>query len=100
MGTVDSLTPFFTVPKGDGDVRVVFDGTRSNLNRALWAPSFILPTISSLLRTTEAGTWMADIDIREMFTTSPLILLFSATVVSTFNHISRGSQPGKGGPDV
>ena len=37
-GTARSLTPYFTVPKGDGDVRVVFDGTKSKLNEALWAP--------------------------------------------------------------
>jgi hypothetical protein len=66
-GTVESLTPYFTVPKGDGDVRLVFDGTRSHLNNALWAPPFVLPTINSLLRAVEVGTWMADIDIGEMF---------------------------------
>jgi len=66
-GTAMSLTPFFTVPKGDGDVRVVFDGTKSKLNDALWAPPFVLPTIVSLLRCVEPGTWMADIDIGEMF---------------------------------
>jgi hypothetical protein len=67
QGTVHSLTPYFTVPKGDGDVRVVFDGTKSKLNEALWAPPFVLPTIGSLLRCVEPGTWMADIDIGEMF---------------------------------
>jgi len=66
-GAVKSLTPYFTVPKGDGDVRVVFDGTRSGLNDSLWAPPFVLPTISSLLRAVEPGTWMSDIDIGEMF---------------------------------
>jgi hypothetical protein len=67
QGTVNSLTPYFAVPKGDGDVRVVFDGTRSQLNAALWAPPFVLPTINSLLRAVDVGTWMADIDIGEMF---------------------------------
>jgi len=67
QGSVKSLTPYFTVPKGDGDVRLVFDGTRSLLNSALWAPPFVLPTINSLLRAVDVGTWMADIDIGEMF---------------------------------
>jgi hypothetical protein len=66
-GSVLSLTPFFTVPKGGGDVRVVFDGTKSQLNAALWAPPFVLPTIVSLLHCVEPGTWMADINIGEMF---------------------------------
>jgi hypothetical protein len=64
---VKSLTPYFAVPKGDGDIRLVFDGTRSLLNSVLWAPPFVLPTISSLLRAVDVGTWMADIDIGEMF---------------------------------
>lgn len=67
QGTVSSLTPYFTVPKGDGDVRVVFDGTKSKLNEALWVPPFMLPTIASLLRCVEPGTWILDIDIGKMF---------------------------------
>jgi hypothetical protein len=33
----------------------------------LWAPWFPLPTIDSLLRSVEPGTWMADNDVGEMF---------------------------------
>jgi hypothetical protein len=47
-GSIQSLISFFTVPKGEADVRVMFDGTRSGLNDAIWAPSFHLPTIESL----------------------------------------------------
>jgi hypothetical protein len=66
-GNVESLTCFFAVPKGEGDIRLVFDGTKSGWNDVLWAPSFTLPSLSSLLYTLEPGTWMADIDVAEMF---------------------------------
>jgi len=48
-GPVKSLTSFFTVPKGDQDVRVVYNGTKSGLNACLWAPWFRLPTIDQHL---------------------------------------------------
>jgi len=66
-GNIQSLIGFFSVPKGDSDVQVVFDGTRSGLNEALWAPSFHLPTIDSLLPALEPGYWQSDIDVREQF---------------------------------
>lgn len=66
-GSVKSLISFFTVPKGDADVRVVFDGTRPGLNDTIWAPSFHLPTIKSLLPMVEPGSWQSDIDVGEQF---------------------------------
>ncbi len=66
-GKVVSLVSCFTVPKGEDDVRVVFDGTKLGLNRALWSPTFCLPTIDSLTPMLEPGTWQADIDVSEMF---------------------------------
>jgi hypothetical protein len=45
----------------------VYDGTASGLNDALWAPSFWLPTIDSLVRALDADSWMADRDIGDMF---------------------------------
>lgn len=48
-GHVQSLTSFFTVPKGDDDVRVVYNGTKSGLNDCLWAPWFRLPTMEQHL---------------------------------------------------
>ncbi len=62
-----SLTSFFTVPKGDNDVQVVYNGTRSGLNDSLWAHWFRLPTIEQHLRAVEAGTFMADLDVGEQF---------------------------------
>jgi len=37
-GHVRALTSFFTVPKGDKDFRVVYNGTKIGLNDCLWAP--------------------------------------------------------------
>jgi hypothetical protein len=39
-GLVSALTSFFAVPKGADDIRMVYDGTASGLNEALWAPWF------------------------------------------------------------
>jgi len=66
-GYVKALTSFFTVPKGDGDVRLVYNGTKSGLNDSLWAPWFRLPTVGQLLRAVIPGTYMADIDVGEQF---------------------------------
>jgi hypothetical protein len=41
-GAIDSLMPFFDVSKGEDDVRMVYDGSASGLNEAMWAPWFPL----------------------------------------------------------
>jgi hypothetical protein len=66
-GNVQSLTDFFSVPKGDSDIRMVYNGTSSGLNDALWVPSFPSPMMDSLLRAVHLDTWMADTDLGEMF---------------------------------
>jgi hypothetical protein len=66
-GKVMSLTSYFSVPKGESDVRMVYDATRSNQNASLWAPNFGLPTVDSLLQGVNEGTWIGDLDIGEMF---------------------------------
>jgi hypothetical protein len=66
-GNVRSLTSFFAVPKGEGDVRLVYDGTKSGLNGQLWAPWFLLPTVNSHLRCVQPGSYMGDIDFSEQF---------------------------------
>ncbi len=67
LGSVASLISYFTVPKRESDVRLVFNGTKSWLNEVIWAPSFHLPTIDSLLSLLECGTWQGDIDVAEQF---------------------------------
>jgi hypothetical protein len=66
-GPVKSLTPFFTVPKGNQDVRVVYNGTKGGLNACLWAPWFRLPTIDQHLRAVDTGTYLSDLDVAEQF---------------------------------
>jgi hypothetical protein len=66
-GFVISLMGFFHVPKGDDDIRMVYHGLVSGLNDAMWVPRFVLPTLNTHLRSVEAGTFMADIYVREMF---------------------------------
>jgi hypothetical protein len=67
VGQIDSLIKYFAVPKGviDGvvqDWRIVLDAGANKLNKCVWAPSFCLPTVNSLLRITDEGTLMRDQD--------------------------------------
>jgi hypothetical protein len=66
-GWVISFISFFAVAKGLSDIRMVYDGTKSGLNRILWAPWFPLPTVETLLRSVEAGIYLGDNDVGEMF---------------------------------
>ena len=62
-----SLTSYFDVPKGDIDIRMVYDGTKCGLNGSVWVPSFFMPTVQTHLRAVVEGTHMCDTDIGEMF---------------------------------
>lgn len=64
---LSSLIKYFAVPKGEDDIRIVYDATASGLNECVWAPSFWLPTVDSMLRALDADSWMADRDIGDMF---------------------------------
>ena len=66
-GPVRSLTHFFYVPKGDSDIRMVYNGTSSGLNNDLYAPHFGLPVIRHALRSLLPGYNRVNIDIAEMF---------------------------------
>ena len=70
-GPVTSLTSFFSVPKGDDDIRMVYDGTKSGLNDCMWVPRFGLPTIDTHLRSVDESTYLADIDVGECFLNFP-----------------------------
>ncbi len=59
-GTMTSLTSYFSVPKGDSDLRMVYDGTKSGLNDSMWAPWFALPFVGP-------ESFLGDIDIGDMF---------------------------------
>ena len=66
-GYVRSLINYFAVPKGEGDIRIVYDGTKCGLNQAVWSPNFYLPSVDSLLLNVSSKTWFGDMDLGEMF---------------------------------
>ena len=66
-GFVRTSLHYFAVPKGDADIRVVFDGTSCGLNDSLWSPNFFLPTSRNASELLTFGTWMADVDFGEFF---------------------------------
>jgi hypothetical protein len=73
-GLVKSLTSYFAIPKGETDVRIVYDASQSALNRCLWAPSFYLPSVEAHVQSTVEGSWMGNLDLGEMFLNFPLSL--------------------------
>jgi hypothetical protein len=70
-GWVASLTSYFAVPKGEDDIRIVYDGTESGLNDALWSPSFWLPNSASAVRLISFYSYLFDADIGECFLNFP-----------------------------
>lgn len=62
----------FDVPKGDADIRMVYDGSKSGLNDALWAPWFPLPTAESFFDVLEPGYWLSDNDMGDFFLNFPM----------------------------
>jgi hypothetical protein len=62
----------FDVPKGESDVRIVYDGSKSGFNDATWAPWFALPTVETMTRTVLPSGWCGDRDFGEMFLNFPL----------------------------
>lgn len=71
-GPILSLTQFFDVPKGAGDIRMVYNGTSCGFNRALWCPKFWLPTARSAVRLLDFNFYAVDMDLAEMFLNFPL----------------------------
>ena len=67
VGLVLSLTSYFHVPKGEDDIRIVYDLTACGLNDALWAPTFWMPTVLSVLDCATHSSWFGDVDAGEMF---------------------------------
>jgi hypothetical protein len=64
---VKSMIKYFAVPKGEDDIRMVYDATANHLNECVWVPTFWLPTIDSLIRTVDRYSWMTDRDVGDMF---------------------------------
>jgi len=70
--TLKSLIKYFSVQKGDDDIRMVYDATANELNDAVWTPSFWLPTVDSMIRALDSNSFMMDCDIGEQFLNYPL----------------------------
>jgi len=60
---VKSLTGFFSVPKDEDDICMVYDASALGLNDALWALNFGLPDVDSLLSQVARYTYLADNDV-------------------------------------
>jgi hypothetical protein len=71
LAFVKSLIDSFPVEK-DEDIRMVYNGTSSGLNDALYAPGFWLPFPASAARVLGVGYFMVDMDLGEMFLNFPL----------------------------
>jgi hypothetical protein len=67
VSPVKSFIKYFGVPKGEDDVRMVYDATANGLNECVWSPSFWLPTINTLVRALDENSWMTDRDMGDMF---------------------------------
>ncbi|KAL7573603.1 hypothetical protein ACA910_008737 [Epithemia clementina (nom. ined.)] len=66
-GVCKATMNFFAVPKGQLDIRMVYDGTKSGLNDCLFAPWFPLLDADSLVNVLDTSYWCIDNDYREMF---------------------------------
>jgi len=71
-GKVLSLTSFFSVPKGEDDVCIIYDASNSGLNAVLWAPSFQLPISETLTALLNTSSWISDLNLGEHFHNFPL----------------------------
>ena len=69
---VKSYIKIFAVPKGEDDIRMVYDATANHLNDCVWVPSFWLPTVDSLVRALDKNSWMTNRDVQDMFLNYPL----------------------------
>jgi hypothetical protein len=93
-GFVESLTAFFEVAKGADDIRLVYDGSISGLNITMWVPRFFLPTIRTHLRAVDENTFMADVDIGEMFLNFILHRELRALAGVDLSHYFEGEKEG------
>jgi hypothetical protein len=65
VGSVTHLTFLFAVPKGDDDIRIVWDSSGNRVNTSLLTPGFGIPSVKALTGYIIAGMYMGDFDIGE-----------------------------------
>ena len=66
-GCVKMLIRYFSAPKLDQDVCMVYDETASGFNNLVWVLNFGLPSVKTLLCATLPTSWMVDLYIEEVF---------------------------------
>ena len=66
-GEVVSGTHFFSVDKGETDIRMVYNGTSCGLNDILYVPHFGLPTVRKTLGAILPGFHQCDLDVQDQF---------------------------------
>ena len=93
-GPIKSLTSFFDVPKGDHDIRMVYDGTVNGFNDSIEVPKFGMPTLRSHLRAMGPGYHMVDADVGECFLNFHLHTTLRPYVGVDLSHYLK-SQSGK-----
>ena len=64
---VKILIRYFSAPKLDQDVCMVYDETASGFNNLVWVLNFGLPSVKTLLCATLPTSWMVDLYIEEVF---------------------------------
>eukprot|EP00978_Attheya_sp_CCMP212_P008743 scaffold20529_cov53-Attheya_sp.AAC.4 len=62
-----AVIQYFAVEKGLYDIRMVYDGTKSELNNCLFPPWFALPTMTTMFRGLDVDFWCADNDFSDNF---------------------------------
>ena len=93
---IENFIDYFAVPKGEDDVRIVFNGSSCGLNAQLWAPSFWLPTSVSMLRASYFNSKYVDLDLGEMFLNFPIhhsLKLYSGVDLSPIKFELTKSYP-------
>ncbi len=65
--TIKSYIKYFTVPKGEDDIQMVYDTTNNKLNEVVWVPTFWLPTIDLPVQNIRCNSWMTDRDVGDVF---------------------------------
>lgn len=64
---VHTVVPRYCVPKGETDVRLVWDSSKNGANAAVTAPTFYLMGFTSVVQRVFSSAFMADFDVGEMF---------------------------------
>ena len=67
LGEVISGTKFFSVDKGETDIRMVYNGTSCGLNDKLYTSHFGLPTVKETLRAILPGFHQCDLNVQDQF---------------------------------